>query len=247
MNAVNLIPADARRKGRSVPTGLPFLGLVAGLVVVLVTTVLFVLAHDRVESKQSQLAAVQANAARWSAAAASFSRDVALVKARETSIGDVESLVGQRTNWSELLGQLAAVMPAHSQLSSMQATAPASSASATSTTGTAATPAPAVTSTSTPIQLSACAASQSVVAQTMVALRRITGVSDVYLSSSNEGGSGGSSSSSSSSSGSGSGCGYPVTFSVTLAFTPPTLSGAVTATQPTSDTSSTNGASGVSQ
>ena len=247
MKAVNLIPADARRTGRSMPTGLPFLGLVCGLVVVLVATVLFVIAHNRVESRQSQLTSVQANAARWSAAAATFAHDVSVAQLRQTKIGAVEGLVGQRTNWSELLGQLAAVMPARSRLSSMNATAAAPTAAAptpaaaatTATTGSTTTPAPAQASASSAssIQLSACAASQSVVAQTMVALRRISGVSKVYLASSTSNGSSGSGS-----------CGFPVTFSVTLAFVPPTSSTSATmARQPTSDSSSTTSASGVSQ
>ena len=246
MNAVNLIPADARRRGRSISTGLPFLGLVGGLAVVLVATALFVIAHDRVESRQSQLASINASAARWTAAAATYARDVSDAKARETQIGNVESLVGQRTDWSRLLGQLAAVMPPDSQLSTMNATAPSSAATLTpSSTTTPASSTSTATSASTggsQIQLTACAATQSVVAQAMVNLRRITGVSGVSLSSSAKSGGGGGSAV-----GSGGSCGYPVTFSVTLAFEPAISSAAEVTGQSASDTSSINGNTGASQ
>ena len=251
MNAVNLIPADERRRRNSVATGLPFIGLLGGLVVILIATVVFVIAHNRVDSKQSQLAAVQARVTRLSAAAASYSSAVATAQKRQTTISTVESLVDQRANWSEVLGQLAAVMPAHTQISSLTASAPAPAGSTGSTTaGTAASPTaspaaattaatPGSPSTGSPIQLAACAASQSIVAQTMVNLRRISGVSNVYLASSGT--------SSPSGSGSSGSCSYPVSFSVSLAFTAPTTSGSGDTSQPTSDPSSTQGSSGVSQ
>ena len=60
--------------------------------------------------------------------------------------------------------------PKDAALSSVQATSPSGSGAATATSG-------ATGSTGSGIQLTACAASQSAVAQTMVQLRRISGVS----------------------------------------------------------------------
>ena len=209
MNAVNLIPAEARSSGLRVSVSPPFMGLLAGLALVLVATVLYVTAHDGVSSRQAELARVTASASRWSAAAASYSRDVQALKQRTTEIGGVNALVAQRFDWSRLLGQLAGAMPAQAELSSLQATPPSS-------TGASASAAANGSSTSSGVQLSACAASQSVVAQTMVALGRVTGVSQVTLSSSGSGSSGAAATTTTTPGA----CHFPVQFQVSLAFAP---------------------------
>ncbi len=252
MRAVNLIPADQRTRRPTISTGAPFLALMGGLVVVLAAVVLFVVAHNRVESRRTQLASVQARTARWSGAAESYTQDLATNKLRQATIDGIETLVGQRTNWSELLGQLAGLMPAHSQLSSLTAASSgATTPAATTTSSAASTPSSTGASGSggsatspsdataaaggSSIQIAACAASQTVVAETMIAFRRITGVSQVSLAQSNR------TSSGSKSSG---GCAYPVSFTLTLAFTPPTFAGSGPLQVPASDSSATHSTGG---
>ncbi len=231
MNAVNLVPADARRRGRSFATSLPFLGLLGGLVLILVATLLFVSTHNRVDSRRSQLHAIQASTARWTAASGTYAHDVSVNSTRQSVIANVESLAGSRYDWSVLLGRLGDAMPQQSVLSSLALTP----AGASSPTGSSSTPASSANATS--IALSACATSQSVVAQTMVNLRRIAGVSQVTLSSSTAGSSGGA-------------CPFSVAFSLTLAFAPlPAAPSASTgaAAPAASDPSSTSSSPGAAQ
>ncbi len=238
MKAVNLVPADARRRGASLATGLPFLGLVGGLVLVLIATLLFVTEHNRVDSRKAQLAGVQVSAARWTAAAGTYGHDVAVSTARQSAIAKVESLAGSRYDWSVLLGRLGDAMPRESVLSSLAITA-SSASSASSTTGSSSTPATSGNATS--IALAACATSQSVVAQTMVNLRRIAGVSQVILSSSGAAGTGGTNTG---------GCPYRVSFALTVPCAPPPAppSAATGATAPAaSDPSSISSSTGVAQ
>jgi Tfp pilus assembly protein PilN len=211
MNAVNLIPLERRRGETPSLPGLPFLGLVAALVLALAGTFVYVGARNQVSTRQSVLTSVQAGTAEWNAAAGKYAPAIASLKQRSKQFVQLGTLLGQRAEWSVLLGQLAAVMPAHSELTSMSAASSAPSAAAAAS---GATPA------ASGITLSGCAVSQAVVADTMVALRRLSGVSAVSLSNSTlTGGSSGSASGDSGTSGS---CNLAVVFSLTLQFTPPT-------------------------
>ena len=236
MRAVNLIPADARRRGPSSSTGLPFFGLVGGLVLVLLATFLLVTTENRVSSRESQLRVTQAAAARWSAVAGAYASDVSLEKQRGVKVAMVKSLAGQRYAWSQLLDQLASALPRTTTLSTLTSatTAPtATSATPASTTSATSSSAPTVLSAPSQITLAACAPSQAGVAATIVNLRRIHGVSEVLLSSTTtgSGGSGG---------GGGASCG-DVSFGLTLTFaasTTPT-SAAASTTAPTASSPAT--------
>jgi Tfp pilus assembly protein PilN len=211
MNAVNLIPADTRSRGEGLKISPPTVALMGGLVIALIAAVLYVTASNTVATRKTELAQVTVGVAGWTAAANSYDSFVHLAAQRTQQLADVRQLAASRFPWSNLLGQIGGVMPRAAALTSLTAT------SAPSTSGT-----PGVTVPS--VQLSGCAASQSVVAQTMVQLRLVKGVSDVTLSSSSDSGSTGSSSSDSSSSGSSaasqgsSGCAFPVQFQVALTF-----------------------------
>lgn len=237
MNAVNLMP-DRTAVGTDLrlPVSRPFLGLVAALGAVLVATILFVSAHDTVTSREAELHRVQAATSRWTAAAAAFDPSVQADGTRAKTITEVRRLATARYDWSALLRQIAGRLPAHAALSSLQATAPSSasasasgaaaSGTATTTTGTAAT-------TATGIQISACATSQTVVAQTMTSLRHVSGVSKVTLGSSGTGTTG---TTGTSTAGAGS-CALPVQFSIVLTFgssaaaTPAASAGSVVGTE----------------
>ena len=239
MRAVNLIPGDARRRGSSGSAGIPFYGLVGGLVLVLLATVLLVTTENRVSSRESQLRVTQAAAARWSAVAGRYARDVSLEKQRGVKVSMVTGLAGQRYAWSQLLDQLASALPRTTTLSSLTSSASASAATPTSTTP-ATTPATASSLTSaspapSQITLAACAPSQAGVAQTIVNLRRIHGVADVLLSSTTSG-------SGSSSGGSGAACG-DVSFGLTLDFAATPTATAATVAGTTAASTATTGAS----
>jgi hypothetical protein len=210
MNAVNLIPGDSRTRGEGLKPSPPTLVLMGGLVIALVAAVLYVTAANTVATRKSELAQVTAGVAGWTAAANSYASFVHLAEQRTQQLADVRQLAASRFPWSDLLGQIGGVMPRAAALTSLTAT------STPSTSGTSGPPVPSV-------QLVGCAATQSVVAQTMVQLRSVTGVSAVTLSSSTD-----SSTGSSSSTGSG-GCAFPVQFQVSLTFAPSSTTTAASA------------------
>lgn len=218
MNAVNLIPADRRRRRVSISASRPTLALLGALVLVLIAAVAYVSAANTVTTRRAQLSQATAAAAKWTAAAGSYTPFVLEAQQRTQQLGDVRQLVAGRYAWSQLLSQIGGLMPATAGLTSLAATStPGATASAA--------PQPAV-------QLQGCAASQPTVAQVMVNLRRVNGVTDVALSSSQDTGSG-----SSGSSGSGS-CRFPVQFQISLTFAIPS---ATVGTTPAGSTPATPG------
>ncbi len=227
MNAVNLIPADRRKRSVSVSLSPLTLGVIGGLVVVLIAAVLYVFAVNDVRARKTELASVTANAASWQAAAGSYASYVTAAQQQKQQLTDIRQLVTGRFPWSLLLSQIGGVMPEDAALSSLQATSPspatAASAAATGATG-------ASTPTAQPITIAGCAASESAVAATMVALGRVQGVSSVQLASTSS--SATSSKSASSSSSASGGCPFPVSFSLSLLLASP--SGTGTAPTPTS-------------
>ena len=206
MNAVNLIPSDSRTRGVGLNLSPPTLALMGGLVITLVAAVLYVTAANTVATRKSELAQVSADVAGWTAAANSYASFVHLAAQRTQQLADVRQLAASRFPWSDLLGQIGGVMPRAAALTTLTAT------STPSTTGTSGAPVPSV-------QLSGCAATHSVVAQTMVQLRLVKGVSDVSLTSSTESAGASGSSGSSSSGQAGGGCAFPVQFQLKLTFT----------------------------
>ncbi len=233
MNAVNLIPSDRRRRRTEVSAGAPFYGLIAGLVLVLIATVLYVNANNQVASRRAELARVSAGVTGWTTAANSYSTFVHAAQQHATDLADVSQLATSRFDWSRLLDQLAGLMPTQTAITTLQATTPGSTSASpsTSSTGTA----------GSGIQLSACAASQSIVAQTMVQLRQITGVTGVTLSSATSSASGASSGASSSS---GSCRRLPIQFQVSLTFASASPTAAATATTATGAATATSAPTG---
>jgi hypothetical protein len=224
MNAVNLIPEDARKRHASISASPATLALIGGLLAVLAAAVLYVSAENDVTARKSELAQVTASVTRWQATANSYTSLVQFAKERDQQLGAVRQLAATRFPWSLLLSQIGGLMPARSALSSLQATTPAStptstSAGASSSTSTASSAVPASTPLAPTVQLSGCAQSQSTVAQTMVQLHRISGVSAVILASSTD--SAGSSGAAAGSSGQAGGCPFPVAFQVSLTFAAP--------------------------
>jgi Tfp pilus assembly protein PilN len=233
MNAVNLIPNDYKRRSGSVSASPVTLGVIGALVVVLAAAVLYVFAVNDVRSRQSELTRVTANAASWQAAANSYTPYVTAAEQRKQQTADVRQLVSGRFPWSLLLSQIGGVMPANAALSNLSAQSPsADSAAAATAAGTASTSSGTTANVST-VQLSGCAASQSAVASTMVALRRVHGVGSVSLAStSNSGAANGGSSSTSG----GTGCPFPVNFQMSLSLEAGSSGTPTTATTPAATT-----------
>lgn len=223
MNAVNLIPADRRTKRLALSTSPPTLALFGALVLVLIAAVLYVSAVNQVSARRSELAQVTASAAAWNAAAARYGTSVQAQQHHTLELADIRQLINGRFPWSELLGQVGQLMPHKSQLTGMQAT-----------TTPGATPAdPPIPS----VQLTGCAASQSTVADAMVALHRITDVTTVTLASATNSAAG-----PAGPAGANGGCTFPVQFQVSLTFrpaaSPPAGAGSPTTPGSTSGTGS---------
>jgi Tfp pilus assembly protein PilN len=231
MRAVNLIPSEQRGGGtvgaRSEGAVFGVLGLLAGVAVL---TLMYGLAHHSLSSRRSEAASLAVRAAQVQAQAAQLAPYTSFVAIREQRLQAISTLIGSRFDWSAAMGELSRVLPSDVSLSSLQGTIGTTTGSTLSSKGSAASPSPSTTaaataavSSATPpgavptFTLAGCAASQVVVAQTLVRLRLVSGVSNVTLQSSTKtGGSGGGASS-----GSTGACpsGDPV-FSVQVTFQP---------------------------
>ncbi len=168
---------------------------------------------------------------------------------REQRLQAISQLVGSRFDWSAAMGELSRVLPSDVSLSSMQGTVGSTTGSAAGAKGsTSSSSASASVTSATPpgavptFTLAGCATSQSVVAQMLVRLRLVSGVSDVNLQSSTK------STSGAGGGGSGSCPGGDPVFSVQVSFdplpAPPTSS--VQALESTAASSTQGGRSPVS-
>jgi hypothetical protein len=235
MNAVNLIPRDARRRPEIASVSAPTLALMGGMVVILIAAVLYVTTANTVATRKSELAQVSSGVAGWTAAANSYASFVQAAERRTKQLADVRQLANARFPWSDLLGQIGGLMPRRAALSTLAAATDSAAGTSATTTATGAASVPGV-------QLTGCAASQSVVAQTMVQLRLVKGVSGVTLTSSADSSAGSTTAGSSSTSQSSTGCPFPVQFQLSLAFkstaatATATTGSATTATAPATTT-----------
>jgi hypothetical protein len=245
MKAVNLIPTEQRGGGtvgsRSEGAVFAVLGLLAGVVIL---TLLYGLAHHELSTRRNEAAALTVRAQQAQAQAAELASYTSFVAMREQRLQAISTLIGSRFDWSAAMGELSRVLPSDVALSSLQGTigsgtATASAKAAAPAAASATASASAVSSATPPgatpsFTLTGCAASQVVVAQTLVRLRLISGVDDVTLQSSAKSGSAGASSSGSCPNG-------DPTFSAQIAFqplpTPPSSSiEALESTTPASST-----------
>jgi Tfp pilus assembly protein PilN len=202
MRAVNLIPTEQRSGGavgaRSEGAAFAVLALLAGLAVL---TFMYGSAHHQVSNRHAEAAALTDQAAQYQAQATQLASYTSFVALREQRLEAISQLVGSRFDWAGAMGELSRVLPSNVSLNSIQGTvgsttgsATTSKAPSTSTSATAATPVSSATPPGTVpnFTLTGCAASQSVVAQTLVRLRLVSGVSNVTLQSSTKSSSGGS-------------------------------------------------------
>ncbi len=224
MRAVNLIPAEQRKGGaigrRSQGVAFAVLGLLAGAALL---TFLYGSASHQLASRKAEAAALTNQAQQVQAQAAQLSSYTSFIQMREQRLQAISQLVGSRFGWSAAMNELSRVLPATISLSSLQGTigsstgsaaattsavapaagstaaAPAAGSTASTASATAAAPVASATppGTTPTFTLAGCATSQIAVAQMLVRLRLISGVSNVNLQSSarsgsSSGGSGGS-------------------------------------------------------
>jgi Tfp pilus assembly protein PilN len=234
MRAVNLIPSEQRSGGavgaRSEGAAFAVLVLLAGLAGL---AGLYGMAHHQLASRRAEAAALTLRAQQAQVQASRLASYTSFVAMREQRLRAISQLVGSRFDWSAAMGELSRVLPSDVSLSTLQGTvgsttagskapspstavsaAPSSSASSASAGAASAAPVSATPPGATPIfTLTGCATSQSVVAQTLVRLRLISGVVNVNLQSSTKSTSGGGGSSGSCPSG-------DPAFSVQVGFNP---------------------------
>lgn len=213
MRAVNLIPAEQRKGGavgrRSQGIAFGVLGLLAGAAILVF---LYGSASHQLASRKAEAAALTQQAQQVQAQAAQLSSYTSFMQMREQRLQAISQLVGSRFDWSATMNELSRVLPATISLTSLQGTigsstgsasasasapAPAagSTASTASTTASAAAAAPVSSATppgTTPtFTLAGCGTTQVAVAQMLVRLRLVSGVSNVTLQSSARSGNGG--------------------------------------------------------
>jgi hypothetical protein len=209
MRAVNLIPVEHRKGGavgrRSQGAAFAVLVLLAGVGILVFT---YGTAMHQVESRQAEAATLSARARKVQTEAAVLTPYTSFIQTQEQRMQEIASLINSRFDWSSAMGEFSRVLPAGVALTSLQATvgqqsasaSAASTASPSSSSGAAAAGAGSVSSATptgaTPtFTLEGCAVSQIVVAQTLVRLRLMSGVSNVTLQNSSKSESGGGSSS----------------------------------------------------
>lgn len=185
MQAVNLIPDDARRGGGAGAAGRSggaAYVLLAGLAALVLLGTLWALAGRDVSQARVELAQLHKQAADAQRQAQLMAPYGNVGQQRAAATAAVRGLVGSRFAWSRTLDSFARILPADVRLSTLTGTTPGSAPIA----GTAATPAPAAASGITAsggvtVQLAGCAPSMARVARLMPRLRAIPGVDSVTL------------------------------------------------------------------
>ncbi|HWB21726.1 MAG TPA: PilN domain-containing protein [Gaiellaceae bacterium] len=154
MRAVNLLPREAVREPRKIPSAVP---LVCSLAVPVVAISLVIVGYSGVHAdlavKRAQLAALQASAATAAPAvsAEAITAESGLVSERTQRLAALQAALGKEVPWDVTLRDVARVIPAGVWLSSLNASSPAPAdvvpapdpAPAGSTTPAAPAPAPA--------------------------------------------------------------------------------------------------------
>ncbi len=206
MRAVNLIPTEQRSGGavgaRSEGAAFAVLALLAGFAIL---TFMYGSAHPTAASRRAEAAALTASAQQYQAQATQLASYTSFVALREQRLEAISQLVGSRFDWAGAMGELSRVLPSDVSLNSIQGTvgsttgsptgskAPSTSSTSTSSSAAAATPVSSATPPGTvpDFTLTGCATNQAVVAQTLVRLRLVSGVSAVTLQSSTKSSGGG--------------------------------------------------------
>jgi Tfp pilus assembly protein PilN len=185
VKAVNLIPADARKRGGGVPNSsqlatyglFGLLGVVLGLVVYYVTT------SNTISQRQAQLTTLRAEVSEAQARVSSLGSYTQFRQLAQSRAQTVEGIAATRFDWHSAMSDLTRVVPANTSLQSLQATvAPGASAGGAGGGGSAGNLRTTIAAPA--FELVGCTASQDDVARLMSRLRLIDGVTRVTLGSS---------------------------------------------------------------
>ena len=180
MQAVNLLPADARLSKKSgftsVGSDLPgkkTMQIGGGIAAVLALLLAGLYVHERsvLNSKQSTVASDQAKLAAVQGQVDAIRTAQTESQARDAAI---ESVVNTRMNWDRTMSALAKVLPVDVVLNELQAAAPVTAATAAADTSAAAAPPPSTSTdttstTTTPAPSTAVAAAPAILTITGVA------------------------------------------------------------------------------
>lgn len=183
MRPVNLIPSEERQSGVASRSGpLPYLVLgcllaALGAVVVLVTT------SSQISSRENELAQLQQETAQAEAVAQELAPYVTFQTVADQRQETVTNLANSRFDWPQVMQQLALVLPHDVELTGLSASvrpdAAASGGESVALRGQSSGPG---------LSLAGCARSQEGVAEFLVALKDIDGVTRVGLQSSDSAG-----------------------------------------------------------
>ena len=187
MRAVNLIPTDARRGGRTVggrPSGGPAYAVLGLLAAAVLLVTIYVLTTNTISDRQAKIASLTAQAAQERAQAArlvNYANFAMLAQARAQTVREIAAT---RFDWHAALADLSKVVPANTSLESLFGSV-APGANVTGASGAAGgagisaslrsdEPVPA-------FELTGCTSSQDDVARLLSRLRLINGVTRVTL------------------------------------------------------------------
>ncbi len=187
MRPVNLIPAEERPGGRkplrSGPLAYIVVGALAGAVIAIT---LLVVTNDKVSDRKAEVAQLQSEQTSVQAKAQALSPYTQFANVREQRIETVTNLANSRFDWEKVLGELAIVMPADVQITSLSGSAGAGTNSSggggIAMRNEIAGPA---------LELFGCAPNQAAVAEFIEAVKDIDGVTRVGVPTSTIGGDGG--------------------------------------------------------
>jgi Tfp pilus assembly protein PilN len=181
---VNLIPPEDRR-GEQAPmrTGpLPYI-LLGALVAVLIGVSAMVLVSNQISESKSEVATLESEDATATAKAQQLASYTQFRDMSEQRVATVQSLADSRFDWERVMRELALVLPSNVWLTSLTATASpnvnmgAAGGGSSGATLRAQVPGPA-------LELNGCSSGQEAVANFVIALKDIDGVTRVGVESS---------------------------------------------------------------
>lgn len=216
MKAVNLIPSDERRgAGSPAKSGIAVYALLAVLGVVVLVLASLTATNRSISDKQSKLAQVERDAGSAEARAGDLKAFTAFAAMREKRQETVAAIAAGRIDWSRSLHELARTLPSDTWVSSIRATTTPSVALSGGTAD------PMRQKLAQPaVELNGCTATQATVARVIAAMRRMSGVQRVSLSSSKKAAKGAAGSASGDAAASSRGCGTRTQFSLTVFYAP---------------------------
>jgi Tfp pilus assembly protein PilN len=173
MRAVNLIPEDQRRGaggtgGRSGGVAFAVVGLLAGIVALVAV---YAMTSGTISTRKSELQSLQQQVTDSQTANDQVAKYSALAAQRQARVATVTQIAGSRFDWAHAMLEIPRVLPHNVWLETLSGTVTPSSS------GTVSSTAPA----GPQIEIDGCTTGMIPVANVMVALSRMDGVTDVDL------------------------------------------------------------------